>query len=129
MSLNVMIASRPGGDDSESTEGQRTLSNWLTLATVAAMVANGLYDKLDALRLLYGSEFVEEVLDGIIDRKRRLNRLVELKSKVIVTVDEQDEIRFLERLFKRYVYNLARENAEARQFLPRTRWPTSASRI
>jgi anion-transporting ArsA/GET3 family ATPase len=90
---------------------------------------NALHDKLDALRLLYGSEFVEEVLDGIIDRKRRLNRLVQLKSKVIVTVDEQDEIRFLERLFKRYVYNLAREKAEARQFLLRTRWPTSASRI
>jgi hypothetical protein len=59
------------------------------------MVANGLYDELDALRLLYGSEFVEEVLDGIIDRKRRLNRLVELKSKVIVTVDEQTKFIFL----------------------------------
>jgi len=33
---------------------------------------------------------------------------VELKNKVMVTIKEQEEIQYLERLFKRYVYNLAR---------------------
>jgi hypothetical protein len=37
------------------------------------------------LHQLYGSESIEEILAGIIDRKRRLNRLVELQSKTMVT--------------------------------------------
>ena len=46
----------------------------------------------------YGfDQSIEEILGGIIDRKRRLNRLVELKSKVMVDAEEHEEIQFLER--------------------------------
>jgi len=81
------------------------------------LVVNKHYDKLDELRQLYGSEFIEQILDGrvrnvgSIDRKKRLSRLVELQSKELVTADEELEIQFLKRLFQRYVYNLAREKA------------------
>ena len=53
----------------------------------------------DELRQLYGSESIEEVPDGIIDRKRRLNRPVELHSRPLVTTDEELETQFLKRLF------------------------------
>jgi hypothetical protein len=34
---------------------------------------------------------IEEILDGIIDRKRRLNRLVELQSKMVLSAQELRE--------------------------------------
>jgi hypothetical protein len=37
---------------------------------------------------------------GIIDRMRCRNRLVELKSKVMMTAEERDEIQYLERVCK-----------------------------
>jgi hypothetical protein len=40
---------------------------------------SGLYYLLDEMRKLYGSDSAEEILSGIIERKRRSNRLVELK--------------------------------------------------
>jgi hypothetical protein len=43
-------------------------------------VVSGLYEKLDELRQLYGSESIEEILDGIIGRRRRINRMVKLQS-------------------------------------------------
>jgi hypothetical protein len=63
--------------------------------------------RLDELHQLYGSEPLEEILDGIIERKKRLNRLVELQSKVIMASDEELELQFLRRLFHLYVYRLA----------------------
>jgi hypothetical protein len=66
-------------------------------------VVSGLCDQLDELRQLYGAESIEEVLASIIDRRKRLNRLVELKSKVMVTGEEHHEIQYRERMFKRYV--------------------------
>jgi len=47
-----------------------------------------LYDKLDKVLQLYGSDSIEDVLTGIARRKRRLNRLVELQSKVARSVHE-----------------------------------------
>jgi hypothetical protein len=52
---------------------------------------NGLYYQLDELRELYGVESIEEIVGGIINRKRRLNRPVELQSKTIVTAEEHEE--------------------------------------
>jgi hypothetical protein len=73
-------------------------------------IVNGLYEKLEQLRLLYGlDQTIEEILDGIISRKTRLNRLVELQSEVMVTIDEHEEIQLIQRQFARYVYNLARQ--------------------
>jgi hypothetical protein len=80
-----------------------------------ALVMSGLYDKLEELRQLYGPDLtIEEILDGIISRKQQLNRLVKLQSKVMVSAGEQTEIRLLQRNLRRYVYNLAKEKAQAR---------------
>ena len=49
---------------------------------------------------------------GIVDRKRHLNRLVELKGKVVVTAKEHDEIQYLERMSKSYAHNLATRKAQ-----------------
>jgi hypothetical protein len=77
-------------------------------------VVNGLYEKLDELRQLYGSESIEEILDGIIDRKRRLNRLVELQSKMVLNAHELREFQVLKQQFKQYVADLARQIAQVR---------------
>jgi hypothetical protein len=53
--------------------------------------------QLEELRQLYGSASIEEILAGIIDRKRRLNRLVELQRKTMVTAQEHEEIEYLKR--------------------------------
>jgi hypothetical protein len=45
-----------------------------------------------ALRQLYGSESIEDILAGIIDRRKRFNRL-ELQSKVTVSAEEHHENR------------------------------------
>ena len=91
-------------------------------------VVSGLYDQLDELRQLYGAESIEGVLASIIDRKKRLNRLVELRSKVMVTDQEHHEIRYLERMFKRYVYSLTREKAQERAILTRNGTANGAAR-
>ena len=39
----------------------------------------------------------------------------------MMTINKQEEIQYLERLFKRYVYNLARQKAQARAIGARTR--------
>jgi hypothetical protein len=49
---------------------------------------SGIYEQLDELQKLYGGESIEAVLAGIIERKKRLNRMVELQSKVILNVHE-----------------------------------------
>jgi hypothetical protein len=55
---------------------------------------------------------IAEILDGIIDRERRFNPLVELQAKVPAA----RRIRFLRRLFRRCrYYNLARERRRDRQ--------------
>jgi hypothetical protein len=50
-------------------------------------VVSGLYDKLDELCRLYGSELAEDVLDDVIAWRKRFNRLVELQSKVTQILD------------------------------------------
>jgi hypothetical protein len=42
----------------------------------------------------------------------RLNRLVELQSKTMVTAEEHEEIGSISGQFKRYVYNLASQKAQ-----------------
>jgi hypothetical protein len=54
-------------------------------------VVSGIYEQLDELQKLYGGEPIEEVLAGIIERKKRLNRMVELQSKVALNVHELRE--------------------------------------
>jgi hypothetical protein len=77
-----------------------------------AQVVEGIYARLDKLLEMYGPvERVEEILDGIADRKKQLNRLVELKSKVMVCADEHEEIQRIERQFRRYVYDLVRQKS------------------
>jgi hypothetical protein len=75
---------------------------------------SGLYYLLDELRKLYGSDSIEEIVSGIIDRKRRLNRLVELKSIGWVTAEQHHEIEYLERVQRRYFDNLVRQKAQVR---------------
>jgi hypothetical protein len=75
-----------------------------------AQVVDGIYARLDKLLEMYGP--VEEILDGIVDLKKQLNRLVELQSKVMVSAQEHEEIEHLKRLFRRYVYDLARQKAQ-----------------
>ena len=55
---------------------------------------SGIYYQLDELRQLYGVQSVEQILAGVIDRKKRLNRLVELQSKDAVPVEERHEIEY-----------------------------------
>jgi hypothetical protein len=77
-------------------------------------VVNGLYEKLDELRQLYGSESIEEILDGIIDRKRRLNRLAELQSKMVLSAHELREFHVLRQQFRDYMRDLAKQKAQDR---------------
>jgi hypothetical protein len=73
---------------------------------------SGICYLLDEMRKLYGSDSIEEILAGIIDRKRRLNRLVELKAVGMVTVEQHHEIEFLERVRRRYICNLAKQKEQ-----------------
>jgi hypothetical protein len=75
-------------------------------------IVNGIYAQLDELRQLYDCESIEEILAGIIARKKRLNRLVELQSKAPVTDDENHEIEYL---IKQYLYELGREQAHRKE--------------
>jgi hypothetical protein len=72
------------------------------------LVVNGLYEKLDELRQLYGSESIEEILDGINRRRTRTNRMVELQSKVVLSVHELRELQVLKEHWKQYLADLAR---------------------
>jgi hypothetical protein len=58
-----------------------------------AAIVGAIYAKLDRLRQLYGSNDIEGILDGIIERKERLNRLVEVQSKTIATIVGADIMR------------------------------------
>jgi hypothetical protein len=78
-------------------------------------VVNGIYYQLGELLQLYGTDSIEEILAGYIDRKKRLNRLVELKSKGTLTFDEHHEIEYLERLRQRRVDDLAKQKAQERK--------------
>ena len=75
---------------------------------------SGLYEKLDELRKLYGSESIEEILDGIIDRRRRLNRMIELQRKVALSRHELDEFQVLKRQWQQYLDDLAKQKAPGR---------------
>jgi hypothetical protein len=77
-------------------------------------VVNGLYEKLNLLRQLYGNDELGEVLDGIIDRKLRLNRMVELQRKVALSVPELAEFHLVRQQFTRYVANLAQQKPQDR---------------
>lgn len=75
---------------------------------------SGIYYLLDELRKLYGSDSVEEILTDIINRRKRLNRLVELKSMGWVTTEQHHEIEYLERVRGRYVDDLVRQKTQVR---------------
>jgi hypothetical protein len=47
-----------------------------------------LYEQLDELHTLRSSAPIEEILAGIIERKKRLNRMVELHSKMTLNLQE-----------------------------------------
>jgi hypothetical protein len=72
------------------------------------LIVKGLYNQLDELRKLCRPKSIEEILAGLIDRKKRFNRLVELQSKALVSDEEKQEIKHLRRMFTRYLYQLAR---------------------
>jgi hypothetical protein len=74
---------------------------------------------LNQLRQLYGLDQVEELLDGIIERKEQLNRLIELQSKTIRTIHEQEEIQALVQQFKPYVKHMTIDEHEEVQRLMR----------
>jgi hypothetical protein len=50
--------------------------------------------------------FYLKQLDGLIERKQRLNRLAELESKVVLSVDEHTEIQHLRELLRRLNWRL-----------------------
>ena len=77
-------------------------------------VVSGLYEKLDELRNLYGSDRIEEILDGIVDRRRRLNRMIELQSKVALSRHELNEFQVLKRQWQQYLHDLAKRKAQER---------------
>jgi hypothetical protein len=74
-------------------------------------IVNGIYRQLNQLRQLYGSDHIEDILTEIIAQKEQLNRMVELQSKVMLSVDELAEYQSIRREFQRYVTNLARQKA------------------
>jgi hypothetical protein len=80
-------------------------------------VVGGLFAKLDRLRQLYGpNQIIEQILDAIIDRKVRLNRLIELQCKTATTIHEHEEIQTLLRQFGPHVRHLTageHEDADA----------------
>jgi hypothetical protein len=89
---------------------------------------SGLYDPLDELRQLYGAESIEEVLASGLLAKKRLNRLAELKSKVMMVDEERHEIQYPERMFKRYVVSLTREKAQEHAILTKNGTANGAAR-
>jgi sRNA-binding protein len=57
---------------------------------------------------------IEAILDIVILQTRRFARLVELQSNTMVTRDEAEEIEFLKRQSRRYVYELGKQRAAQR---------------
>jgi hypothetical protein len=55
---------------------------------------------------------LEEALDGVIGRRRRLNCLVALQSKTMVNIDEHEEIQLILRQFRRWVHNQTKQKAQ-----------------
>jgi hypothetical protein len=53
-----------------------------------------LHCRVPAILILYGSAPIEEILAGIIERKKRLNRMVELRGKVALNVHELENSSF-----------------------------------
>jgi hypothetical protein len=81
----------------------------VNLKTAEAAVGLRLYSRI------YGHELsTEETLDIIILQTRRLARLVELQSHTMVSGAEQEEVEFLKRMGRRYVYDLAKGKAAQR---------------
>jgi hypothetical protein len=78
-----------------------------------AQIVSGIYEQLDELRQPYGSESIEEILDGIIDRKKRLNRMIELQSKVALNVHELREFQVLKQQLKQYANDLSMQKKHA----------------
>jgi hypothetical protein len=72
-------------------------------------VVNGLYEKLNLLHQLYGNDELGGIVDGIIDRKLQLNRMVELQRKVALSVAELAEFQMTRQQFTQYVANLAQQ--------------------
>jgi hypothetical protein len=91
-------------------------------------VVSGLYDKLDELRRLYRSETIEAVLDDVIAWRERFNRLVELQSKVTVSVHELREFQVLKEHWKQYLADLARQKAQERNNSSKNRTAISSPR-
>jgi predicted CopG family antitoxin len=78
-----------------------------------AQIVSGIYEHLDELQKLYGGESIQEVLAGIIERKKRLNRMIELQSKVALNVHELREFQVLKQQFKQYVNDLSMQKKHA----------------
>jgi hypothetical protein len=61
-----------------------------------------------------GSESIEEILDGVIDLQRRLNRMAELQGKVALSLHELREFQVLKQQFRQYLAALAGQKAQKR---------------
>jgi hypothetical protein len=55
-----------------------------------------------------------KILAGIIERKKRLNRMVELQGKVALNVHELREFQLLRQEFRQNLHDLARQIAQER---------------
>jgi hypothetical protein len=71
-------------------------------------VVNGLLEKLDRLRQLYGSDSIEEIVDDVIAWRLRFNRLIELQNKVLVSEADYEEMRAIQQEFR---HDLVRQRA------------------
>jgi hypothetical protein len=71
-------------------------------------VVNGLLEKLDRLRQLYGSDSIEEIFDDVIAWRLRFNRLIELQNKVLVSEADYEEMRAIQQEFR---HDLVRQRA------------------
>jgi hypothetical protein len=69
---------------------------------------NGLYEKLDKLRKLYGSDSIEQIVDDVIAWRLRFNRLIELQNKAMLSEADYDEMRAIQQEFR---HDLARQSA------------------
>jgi hypothetical protein len=79
-------------------------------------MVSGLYDKLDRIRALYGNDqTIDLILDEIIARRMMFNSMVELLSKTMVTSDEHDQIKMMERHFRLYVRDLTLKHRAKQQ--------------
>jgi hypothetical protein len=63
-------------------------------------VVSALYEKLDKLRQLAGSEAIEDILDELIAWRTRLNRFAELQNKVRLSESDYEEMRAIQQMRK-----------------------------